>query len=129
MSTLQPVNTIPPGQYAPFLRATEGDHRDRIVISSALGVSFVLLALILRTISRKFSQVTWGMDDTIMFISFVSRYDRQRSLNDLTRKSGIAFRPVITVDGREREWPWGYRQVRLYCTARHYSNGRFLVRA
>jgi hypothetical protein len=129
MSTLQPVNAIPPGQYAPFLRATENDHRDRIIISSALGVSFVLLALILRSIGRKFGQVTWGMDDTLMFISFVSRHDRQHSPNDLTISSGIIFRPVVTVDGRERKWPRGCGQVRLYGTARCISNGECLVRA
>lgn len=43
---------------------SEDDRRERIIISSALGVPFVLLALLLRTVSRTFDRVIWGMDET-----------------------------------------------------------------
>ncbi|KAM0722081.1 hypothetical protein Q7P37_003007 [Cladosporium fusiforme] len=88
VSVLQAENTIPPGQHTPFLRATEDDHRDRIVISSAIGISFVLLAIVSRTIIRKFVKVVWGIDDTVLVISF-GLYLVQSSLVTLASATGL----------------------------------------
>ena len=62
---------VPSGQSEPFVRVTEVDHRDRIIISSAMGVSFVLLATLLRII-RRFVVVGWGLEDSVMVLSSVS---------------------------------------------------------
>lgn len=63
---------IPMGQSRPFIQVAEDDHRDRIIISSALGVSFVLLATVLRIVIRKFVIVGWGLEDSAMVFSSVS---------------------------------------------------------
>jgi hypothetical protein len=63
---------IPLGQSRPFIQLAEYDHRDRIIISSALGVSFVLLATTLRIIIRRFVIVGWGLEDSATVISSVS---------------------------------------------------------
>lgn len=63
---------VPSGQSEPFVRVTELDHRDRTIISSAMGVSFVLLATLLRIIIRRFVVVGWGLEDSVMVLSSVS---------------------------------------------------------
>jgi hypothetical protein len=63
---------IPLGQSQPFIQVTQDDHRDRIIISSALGVSFVLLATVLRVVIRRFVIVGWGSEDSAMVLSSVS---------------------------------------------------------
>jgi hypothetical protein len=47
MTARQATGMVPLGQYEPFVRVAEDDHRDRIIISSAMGVSFVLMAMVL----------------------------------------------------------------------------------
>jgi hypothetical protein len=72
MTARQATTMIPLGQSRPFIQLAEDDHRDRIIISSALGVSFVLLATTLRIIIRRFVIVGWGLEDSAMVISSVS---------------------------------------------------------
>jgi hypothetical protein len=63
---------VPLGQSEPFVRVAEDDHRDRIIISSAMGVAFVLMAVVLRVIIRRFVIVGWGLEDSVMALSSVS---------------------------------------------------------
>lgn len=72
MSALQIMQEVPPGQAAPFVHASEEDHRDRVIRSAAIGVSFVLLALVSRVIVRKSIVLRWGLEDSAIVLSSVS---------------------------------------------------------
>jgi hypothetical protein len=66
------MGMVPSGQHEPFVRVAEDDHRDRIIISSAMGVAFVLMAVVLRVIIRRFVIISWGLEDSAMALSSVS---------------------------------------------------------
>lgn len=71
MDSINAAAAVPPGHSAPFVRLADDDHRDRIIISSAIGVSFVLLALIWRVVIRKVVNLDWDLDDSIMVVASV----------------------------------------------------------
>lgn len=72
MTARQATGMVPLGQYEPFVRVAEDDHRDRIIISSAMGVSFVLMAMVLRIVIRRFVIIGWGLEDSVVALSSVS---------------------------------------------------------
>jgi hypothetical protein len=107
MTARQSMGLVPLGQHEPFARVAEDDHRYRIIISSAMGVSFVLLAIVLRIIIRRFVIVGWGLEDSVMVISSVSlriwKLDLRSLLNPI---SGVSLHTVLVSHGRQRKRSW-----------------------
>ncbi|RMZ88892.1 hypothetical protein DV736_g3890, partial [Chaetothyriales sp. CBS 134916] len=69
MSAIPLETGIPSGQYPPFAAVTDNDHRAWIIIAAAMGISFMLMALVARVLIRKFVNLGWALDDTILTIS------------------------------------------------------------
>jgi hypothetical protein len=112
MTARQAMTTVPLGQSEPFIRVTEDDHRDRIIISSAMGVSFVLLATVLRIIIRRFVIIGWSLEDSVMVLSGVSLRISQLDLRSLLNlSSGVSLHTVLAGHGGQREWSWGCSRI------------------
>ena len=73
MSAVPAATIIPPGQHAPFATVTDDDHRAWIIVSAAMGVSFTLLTLLVRVLSRLYVNRGWALDDTFAVMSTVSQ--------------------------------------------------------
>ncbi|KIW33264.1 uncharacterized protein PV07_00131 [Cladophialophora immunda] len=69
MSAVPLYTAVPSGQYPPFAVVTDNDHRAWIIIAAAMGISFMLVALVTRVLIRKFVSLGWALDDTILTIS------------------------------------------------------------
>lgn len=73
MSAVPAATAVPPGQHAPFATVTENDHTAWIIISTAMGMAFTLLALLTRGLIRKYINRGWALDDTVLSISTVRK--------------------------------------------------------
>jgi hypothetical protein len=111
MGAVEAVTKIPTGQSAPFARLTDDDHRAWIIIASAIGVSFTMLALISRTFIRFFVLTGWGLDDSLTIVSTVSTPgDQSALLVLLTQSSDFPSHSILAGYGRLCEWSRGFRR-------------------
>jgi hypothetical protein len=126
MTAPQSIELVPLGQHEPFVRMAEDDHRDRIIISSAMGVSFVLLAIVLRIIIRRFVIVGWGLEDSVMVVSSVSLWIWQMDLRSLLNpSSGVPLHTVLIGHGCQCKRSWClYRGCFLRAAAAASSVGK-----
>jgi hypothetical protein len=92
MSAITPFQGVPSGQHAPFAVVTDDDHSAWIIIAAAMGISFMLVALVARILIRSYINLGWALDDTLLVVTTVSRISQSTSACFLTYPfKGIAF--------------------------------------
>ena len=65
--------TVPDGQHAPFATVSKNDHGAWIIVTTAMGLAFSMLALGARALIRQHINKGWKLDDTILTIASVGR--------------------------------------------------------
>ncbi|MCJ1405364.1 hypothetical protein MMC11_008591 [Xylographa trunciseda] len=66
---MSPLHFVPPGQYPPFAIITSTDQAGKAIIATAIGLSFVLFCLLIRTYVRTVINGPWGRDDSIVVLA------------------------------------------------------------
>ena len=91
---MSPIHFVPPGQNPPFSIITSTDQGGKAIIATAIGLSFVLFCLLIRTYVRIVINGPWGRDDTIVVIATVSDPDLMYGASQLKLTPGFLCCPI-----------------------------------